>query len=229
MKTSQALAIGCACVFLTAVIASDSMARRRGGEDKPTPATDTQAGVENTEAAPATLASAENPPAAPETGSLSVPAGTKLLVQLTQDVPTSKKAEGKKFMCALQGNLMVAGTVIAAEGSKIYGSVQKMEGSGRKQGMGLVLNEITINGQLQPIVSQPVGVEAARVGGAAAAGAIKGAVVGDIVGHPGGSGASKGAMVGALAGAAKAKQSAGIPAGELLEFYLAEPLVVSGP
>jgi hypothetical protein len=241
MKLNQALAIGCACAFLTTVIASDSMARRKGSEEKPTPAAEpagntqaaaaSTAGAENPAAAPETQAAAasvENPPAAVPAGALMVPAGTKLLVQLSQNVSTSKNAAGQKFQAILQGNLAVDKQVIAADGSKVFGVVQPIKDPEGKSVMALFLSEIMINGQLQPIVTQPLGIENPSAGKAAAAGAVKGAVVGAAFGHHGGS-AAAGAAIGAAAAGSKAKKSAGVPAGQLLDFYLAEPLVVSGP
>lgn len=167
-------------------------------------------------------------PAAASQASLTVPTGTKLLVQLTQNVSTNKKAAGTKFICLLQGNLEVNGQVIATDGAKVYGTVQKVTDPEGKTVMALVLDQMMINGQVQPIVTHPLGTAAPNVAGAAAAGAVKGAVVGSLVrGHTGG-GHGGAAMVGAMAGAAKAKNSAGVAAGTLAEFYLAQPLVVAG-
>jgi hypothetical protein len=212
MKTNTVV-IGCVCCLLTAGIAGNGTAA-----DPKASASTPQAAASAPQAAAAAPAPA---------GALTVPAGTKLLVQLSQNVSTSSKSAGQKFQAILQGNLAVDKQVIAADGSKVFGVVQKIQTPEGKSVMALFLNEIMINGQLQPIVTQPLGVQGPDAGKAAASGAVKGAVVGAAFGHHGGS-AAAGAMVGAAASSAKAKSSAGVPAGQLLDFYLAEPLVVAG-
>jgi hypothetical protein len=157
---------------------------------------------------------------------VTVPAGTKIMIQLTQGVSTAKKSEGKKFMGTLQGDLKVGETVVAPNGSQVYGTVVKIKGESGRKGMGVVLDQLTINGVLTPIKTHPMEVKGPSAAAGAAGGAVKGAVVGSMVGGPHSRSTSNGAAIGAVAGAAKAKNSAGIPAGELLEFVFAEPLTI---
>jgi hypothetical protein len=158
---------------------------------------------------------------------VTVPAGTSLLVKLDKAVSSSDKP-GTKFSGVLQGDLSANGVAVVKAGTPVYGEVTQSKKAKRVRGKAQVtfaLNQVNINGQLVPIVTQPIEDIAASSTKKTAKGAAAGAAIGAIA--DGGDGAAKGAAIGAGASAVKKGESAGSAAGALVEFKLAAPLTVT--
>jgi hypothetical protein len=158
---------------------------------------------------------------------VSIPAGSPLLVKLDKAVSSSDKP-GTKFSGVLQGDLSANGVAVAKAGSPVYGEVANAKNAKRARGKAEVtfaLTQININGQLVPIVTQPIEDIAASSTRKTAKGAAKGAAIGAVA--DGGDGAAKGAAIGAGASTLKKGESAGNAAGDLVEFKLAAPLTVT--
>jgi hypothetical protein len=158
---------------------------------------------------------------------VTVPAGTVLLVKLDKAVSSSDKP-GTKFSGVLQGDLTGNGVAAVKMGSPVYGEVTESKKAKRVRGKAEVtfaLSQVNINGQLVPIVTQPIQDIAASSTRKTAKGAAAGAAIGGIA--DGGDGAAKGAAIGAGASALKKGESAGSGAGALVEFKLAAPLTVT--
>jgi hypothetical protein len=157
---------------------------------------------------------------------VSIAAGTALLVKLDKAV-SSSDAPGTKFSGVLQGNLSSGEVVVAKAGSPVIGEVMAAKEAKRVRGKAAVtfaLTQVNINGQLVPIVTQPIEDIAASSTKKTAKGAAAGAAIGGAA--DGGDGAKKGAAAGAAVSAAKKGENAGAAAGALLEFKLASPLTV---
>ena len=158
---------------------------------------------------------------------ITIPAGASLLVKLDKAVSSSDKP-GTKFSGVLQGDLTGDGVAAVKAGSAVYGEVTEAKKAKRVRGKAAVtfaLNQVRIDGQLVPIVTQPIQDIAASSTRKTAKGAAAGAAVGAVA--DGGDGAKKGAAIGATASAAKKGESAGSAAGALVEFKLAAPLTVT--
>jgi hypothetical protein len=158
---------------------------------------------------------------------VTIPAGTTLLVKLDKAVSSSDKA-GAKFSGVLEGDLSGNGVAAIKAGSTVYGEVTEAKKAKRVRGKAAVtfaLTQVKIDGQLVPIVTQPIEDIAASSTKKTAKGAAAGAAIGAIAG--GGDGAAKGAAIGAGASAVKKGESAGSTAGALVEFKLAAPLTVT--
>jgi len=158
---------------------------------------------------------------------VTIPAGSALLVKLDKAVSSSDKP-GTKFSGVLQGDLAGNGVVAVKAGSPVYGEVTEAKKAKRVRGKAEVtfaLTQVNINGQLVPIVTQPIEDIAASSTRKTAKGAAAGAAVGAIA--DGGDGAAKGAAIGAGVSAVKKGESAGSAAGALVEFKLAAPLTVT--
>jgi hypothetical protein len=159
--------------------------------------------------------------------SVTIPAGTSLLVKLDKAVSSSDKP-GTKFSGVLQGNLAGNNVVAVKAGSAVYGEVTESKKAKRVRGKAEVtfgLSQVNIDGQLVPIVTQPIEDIAASSTRKTAKGAAAGAAIGGIA--DGGDGAAKGAAIGAGASALKKGESAGSTAGALVEFKLAAPLTLT--
>jgi hypothetical protein len=202
-----------------------------GLPDAPAPAT---AG------AGAGAAAAAYAPAAqyPASQTISIPAGTAVLVRMIDSVDSSRNRVGDIFHASLEDQLVVDNTVIAPKGADAYGRLANAKSAGHISGsseLTLELTGIRINGQIVPLSSTDYDVagkgrgkqSAERIGGGAAVGAIIGAIAG------GGKGAAIGAGVGAGAGTAVQVMTHGeqvrIPSETLLEFRLQQPVNVTLP
>jgi hypothetical protein len=163
---------------------------------------------------PATIATAQD-----QTKTVTVPAGTPLMVTLETDVAATDK-EGKKFAATLETDLKVGDTLVAPAGTKVYGVVDKAESRrvvGRSS-VALKLTQINIGGSTQTIVSDSYKEAGDRNVKKAARGAAGGAAIGAVAGDAG-----KGAAVGATVGAARKGEKVGLSKGDILEFQLSQP------
>jgi hypothetical protein len=177
---------------------------------------------------PAAPAAAATPtPVAAAPSSVTVNAGTVLLVRMVDPV-TSKDPDGKRFTTTLEADLVVNGLMVAKAGTKVYGRVQSAKQAGRFAGqstLDLRLSEMAIGPSLVPIMTSGYTQAGAKSVGKTAKGAAAGAAIGAIA--DGGDGAAKGAAIGAVASGLKKGQGVSINPGTLLEFKLQQPLTVS--
>lgn len=161
------------------------------------------------------------------TNTVTLPAGTSLLVKLDKAVSSSDKP-GTKFSGVLQGDLGANGVVALKTGSAVIGQVLESKKAKRVRGKAKVsyaLNQVNINGTLVTIATTPIEDVAASSLKKTAKGAAAGAAIGAIA--DGGDGAATGAAIGAGASALKKGESAGSQAGEVVEFKLSAPLTVT--
>jgi hypothetical protein len=155
--------------------------------------------------------------------SLTIPEGTKLMVNINEPINTAKNPAGSSFKSILEVDFIFDGKVISPKGSPIYGKIIECRGGKVLGGSKLTFQftDIMVNGQLTPIVADPIGVEGGAGNTAKTVGA--GALIGGAFG-----GAGEGAAIaGGLAVlSAKQKNHIQIPAGTLAEIPLKAPLVI---
>ena len=159
--------------------------------------------------------------------SVTVPAGTKLLVRMADPV-SSRDAQGKRFTTTLETDLAVNGMVVAKAGTKIYGRINSAQQARRYAGqstLDLRLSEMAVGPNLVPITTSSHSQAGDKSLGKTARGAAGGAAIGAIV--DGGSGAAKGAAIGAVASGLKKGETITVSPGALLEFRLEYPVTVS--
>lgn len=188
-----------------------------GGASATTPAS----GAVTPVAAPAPAAPA------PTAASISVPAGTTLLVRM-MDGASSSDEKGKRFTTTLETDLIVDGRMVAKAGTRVYGRVENAQQARRYVGqssLDLRLTELTVGGSFVPIITGPYAQAGAKSIRKTARGAAAGAAIGAIA--DGGDGAAKGAAIGAVASGLKKGQPVVVSAGTLLEFQLQQPVTVT--
>lgn len=177
-------------------------------------------------------AAAPNPSAqqsAPAAQTITIPAGTSMLIRMIDEVDSSTSKIGDPFQASLEGPLVVGDTVVAPKGADVFGQLQKVKSAGKISGapqLTLALTSIRINGKVVSVDSTTYELagksrgsqSAERIGG----GAVAGAIIGGIIG--GGRGAAVGATLGAGTGTAVQVMTHGdqlhIPSETLLEFKL---------
>jgi len=166
---------------------------------------------------------------------VTIPAGTEVVVRMIDAVDSSVHEMGQTFRASLDEPLVVNGQTIASRGAMATAKLTDAEESGKITGrseLTLVLLDMYIYGRKYDITTASVseagssrGAQTAKmVGGLAAVGAVIGAIAG------GGSGAAKGAAAGAGAGAAVQVLTGGekvqIPAESRLVFALQNSLTM---
>ena len=170
-------------------------------------------------------------------GSVTVPAGTDLLVRMIDSVDSDKNHVGDKFRASLEQDFVVDGVVVAPKGSDVYGRLAEATEAGHISGkseLKLELTDISIHNRLQPIMTGDYEVSGKSRGSDTAKkvgiGAVAGTVIGALAG--GGKGAAIGAGVGAGAGGAVQVLTKGqqvhVPSETLLDFRISQPFTVSG-
>lgn len=177
-----------------------------------------------TSAGAAAAAPATPPPAAPaQNRTVTLPAGTMLLVRLMDGV-SSRNRPGTPFTTKLEYDLGAGGGVAVKGGTVIYGKVAAASQAGRALGrstLDLRLTQMVIGGQPVSVATsghQQAGqASIAKAAKGAAAGATIGAIAGD---------AGKGAAIGATAGALTRGQTITVTPGTLLEFSLTQPVTL---
>jgi len=168
---------------------------------------------------------------------VTIPAGTSLLVRMIDTVDSDKNHVGDRFRASLEHDLTVDGVVVAPKGADVYGRLAESKEAGHFEGksqLKLELTDMLINNRLQPIVSGDYEVSGSSRGGDTAKkvgiGAVAGTVIGAIAG--GGKGAAIGAGVGAGAGAAVQVMTKGeqvhVPSETLLDFRIQQTFTIGG-
>jgi len=168
--------------------------------------------------------------------SITVPAGTDLLVRMIDSVDSDKNNVGDRFRASLEQDFVVDGVVVATKGTDVYGRLAEAKEAGHIQGksqLKLELTDILIHNRLQPIMTGDYELSGSSRGEDTAKkvgiGAVAGTVIGAIAG--GGKGAAIGAGVGAGAGAAVQVMTRGeqvhVPSETLLDFRITQPFSVS--
>jgi hypothetical protein len=151
-----------------------------------------------------------------------IPAGTKMMLNIKETISTASHKQGAKISAVLENDLAAGGTVFAVKGTTVYGTVLESVG-GRAIGTSRLLvtfTDLNINNQMIPIVTDELGAEsqpgrAAKTVGAAA-----------LIGGAAGS-AGKGAAVGGAVALMAAKGNhIQVPAGSLVEVSLKQPVTI---
>jgi hypothetical protein len=176
-----------------------------------------------TAAAPIAAAPAPAPAPVSAPSSVTLPAGTTLLVRMMDSV-SSRNGAGTPFTTRLEYDLGVGGPAAVKGGTIIYGRIASSTQAGRALGrstLDLRLAQMVINGQPVPIMTSGYQEAGQASIAKAAKGAAAGAAIGAIAGNAG-----KGAAIGATAGALTRGQTLTIPPGTLLEFTLTQSVSV---
>ncbi len=171
---------------------------------------------------PAVQEAAEPAVTALPEGGFMLPAGTRLMIRTVDAIGSGTHSTGARFEVKLSAAISAGGTVVVPAGAPVFGRVTEAVRAGRlarRPKLVIELSDLSINGQLVPIVTNQAGAEGgpqgtvARVG----AGALIGAAAGD-------------AAAGAAVGGAVALLSPGnqivVPPGTLVEFRLTQPVTV---
>lgn len=154
--------------------------------------------------------------------SITIPEGTKLMVNIDKPITTAHNPEGSTFKAILETDFTYDGKVISPKGSPVYGKVIECRGGRVLGGSKLTFQftDIMVNNQLTSIVTDPIGIEGGKGNTAKTVGA--GALIGAAFG-----GAGEGAAIaGGLALLSAGRNHIQVPAGTLAEVPLTAPLTI---
>ena len=180
----------------------------------------------------------QNAPVLPAT--LTLPAGTVIVVRTTSWISSDKNQPGDRFSATLEQPLIGNGWVVVRRGQTVTGrvSVAQKAGHGNSSSqLGLELGELTlVDGQVLPVNTQlvqnagvrPRANSADRDVATVGTTTVLGAVIGGVIG--GGSGAAVGAGLGAVAGLGVLSTHGGptvVYPETVLSFRLEAPLSIS--
>ena len=164
---------------------------------------------------------------------ITVPAGTRILIRMSDSIDSAKQKTGDRFTASLETNLQAEDVVVAPRGSMVHGRLAQASSAGKMSGssqLTLELTDIVINGTAYPLLTSTYEIkgkgEGKKTAGKIFGGAGLGAIIGGIAG--GGAGAAIGAVAGAAGGTAIAASKKGeqlqITSESLLEFRLQQPV-----
>jgi hypothetical protein len=154
-----------------------------------------------------------------------VPAGTRLVIRMTDSIDSKRHKAGHRFKGQLEGALVVDGVTLAPRGTFLYGQVIEAKTSGRAAGsasLTLAFNDIMINDQLIPMATIGLQAQTGNEAGRSVGRTARSAAIGGLIG--GSSGAKTGAKVGVGASILTSGASINVPAGTIVETELAGPL-----
>ena len=183
--------------------------------------------VETAAPSPASAAPAPAPAAVSAQRRVQAPAGARLVVRTDAPLASNKSEPGDRFAATLETDIAVNGAVVIPKGSKAYGRIVESSGAKRLAGKArlvLELTDVTVNGQLQPILTDKFGVQGADAVGGTAAKIGAGTLIGAVI--DGKEGAAKGAAAGGALSLLTKGEQIHIPAQTVLEFRLQQPVTV---
>ena len=177
--------------------------------------------------------------APPQANWISVPAGTRVLIRLSEALSSTNQRAGARFTGRLETNLMAQGVVVAPRGTTVHGQLVLAQSAGKMSGgseLALELTDIVINDTAHPIMTDTYQLQGQGRGGQTARNVATGAGLGSAIGAiaGGGRGAAIGAAAGGGLGTARAAGSGGgqqvnLAQGTLLEFRLQQPAPLPRP
>lgn len=163
---------------------------------------------------------------------VTVPAGTRVLIRLSETLASNRQTAGSLFGGVLDTNVSAQGRVVAPRGTPVHGRIASASSAGAMRGSShitLELTDIILNGTAHPIVTDSLQWQGQGSGGNTARNIGVGAGLGSAIGAVAGRG--RGAAIGGLAGGALGTarsagspgQQVGLSQGTLLEFRLMQP------
>ena len=160
--------------------------------------------------------------------SVTVPAGTRLVIRTTDDIDSNRHSAGHRFRGQLEGALVVNGVTAVPRGTFLHGRITQARQSGRMVGsseLAIEFTDLMVDDVLVPISTGELSAQTDGEGARTVGRTARAAAVGRLIG--GSSGARTGARVGAGASILTRGASINIPRGTILETTLAAPVTIT--
>ena len=158
---------------------------------------------------------------------ISVPAGTRLVIRMSDTVDSRNHGAGHRFRGQLEGAVVVDGVTVLPRGAMLHGQVMAAQQSGRAVGsssLSLAFTDVMIDDVLHPISTEGMNAQTSGEGGRTVGRTARAAAIGGLIG--GSSGARTGAQVGVGASILTSGASINVPRGTIIETSLRVTLVL---
>ena len=158
---------------------------------------------------------------------VSVPAGTRLVVRMSDTVDSRNHRAGHRFRGQLESAVVVNGVTVLPRGATVHGQVMAAQQSGRAVGsssLSLAFTDVMIDDVLHPISTEGLSAQTSDEAGRTVGRTARAAAIGGLI--DGSSGARTGARVGAGASILTAGASVNVPRGTIVETSLRVALVL---
>lgn len=173
------------------------------------------------------VATAESMMAENARSSVTVPAGTRLIIRMSDSIDSSRHSVGHRFRGQLEGAIVIDGITVLPRGTQLHGRITGQQQSGRAVGssnLSADFTDVILDDQFFPISTGTLAAQGGSEGARTVGRTARAAAVGGLIG--GSSGARTGAAVGAGASILTRGGSVNIPRGTVLETTLTTPLTV---
>ena len=158
---------------------------------------------------------------------ISVPAGTRLVIRMSDTVDSNNHGAGHRFRGQLEGAVVVDGVTVLPRGAMLHGQVMAAQQSGRAVGsssLSLAFTDVMIDDVLHPISTEGMNAQTSGEGGRTLGRTARAAAIGGLAN--GSSGARTGARIGAGASILTSGSSINVPRGTIIETSLRVTLVL---
>jgi len=158
---------------------------------------------------------------------ITVPAGTRLVIRMSDSLDSNRNAAGHRFRAQLEGAVVVDGITVLPRGTIVQGRIASSQQAGRavgSSGMSIEFTDVMLNDVLHPIVTGNINSQTGSEGGRTIGRTARAAVIGGLI--DGSKGARTGAKVGAGASILTGGASINIPRGTILETSLQAALAL---
>lgn len=158
---------------------------------------------------------------------ITVPAGIRLMIRMSDSVDSSRHAAGHRFRAQLEGAIVVDGVTVLPRGTIVQGRIASSQQSGRAVGssnMSIEFTDVLLEDVFHPIATGNINSQTSNETGRTVGRTARAAAIGGLI--DGSSGARTGARVGAGVSILTSGASINIPRGTILETSLRAALVL---
>ena len=158
---------------------------------------------------------------------ISVPAGTRLVIRMSDTVDSRNHGAGHRFRGQLESAVVIDGVTVLPRGTMLHGQVMGAQQSGRAVGsssLSLAFTDVMIDDVLHPISTEGMSAQTSGEGARTVGRTARAAAIGGLI--DGRSGARTGAKVGAGVSILTSGASVNVPRGTIVETSLRVTLVL---
>jgi len=174
------------------------------------------------------VATAESLIESDDAGRITVPAGTRLVIRMSDSLDSRKHSAGHRFRAQLDGAIVIDGITVLPRGTQLQGEITSSGQARRAAGssnLSVTFTDVILNDEFIPISTGALSAQTENEAGRTVGRTARAAVIGGLI--DGSSGARTGAAIGAGASLLTGGASINIPRGTIIETNLGAPLTVS--
>ncbi len=159
---------------------------------------------------------------------ITVPAGTRLVIRMSDTLDSKQHSAGHRFRAQLDGAIVVDGVTVLPRGTQLQGQITSSGQARRASGssnLTVSFTDVILNDEFIPIATGALSAQGGNETGRTVGRTARAAAIGGLI--DGSSGARTGAKVGLGASILTSGASINIPRGTIIETSLSTPLTVN--